>query len=240
MHEPPSEPQPRLRRPTRPSRTSSRCLVPAVHDGRRRLPRHWAGSVRSSLDIDDLRRAFRPSSRPGRPAHHLRRCRREARGTPGVDELILREDEWLSIEDVSGCDDAELQEKLSSWLDALRPGKRAALPGSSPEPIRLRARVLPGLPPHHRRLLVDGRVHRRVRQVVRGRAFGTRGDSRWGQLPNFARWQRDDRWRGRRSALGYWRRQLSGPLPVLDLPTDSQAARPEASGARPPSSLIRL
>ena len=107
---------------------------------------------------------------------------------------------------------------------SFRPGERAALPGPSPEPSRLGARRPPGRPPHHRRLLVDRGARRRPREGVRRGACGSQRrarcrrdratpSSRAGSTTWSPAREGERHW-------AYWRQQLAGPLPVLDLPTD--------------------
>ena len=74
-----------------------------------------AGLVRADLDIDVFRRAMRRviARQEALRTTFVLVDEKPAVRLLDVDDLVRREDEWLPIEDVAGCDDAELIRKLA-------------------------------------------------------------------------------------------------------------------------------
>ena len=185
-----------------------------------------AGSVRAELDIDALRRAFR---RVVARQEALRTTFVVVDEKPAVrlldlDELARREDEWLPIEDVSDHGDAELQKKLTELSGRAFDLEKGPL---------FRVHVLSRSTTEHVFLLVfhhiiadfwstavfldDFKTAYTAELEGRGIALPTPRSC----YADFARWQHkmlasDE---GERH-WAYWRDQLAGTLPVLDLPTD--------------------
>ena len=151
-----------------------------------------------------------------------------------VDELIRRQDEWLPIEDVAGQDNAALQGRLAELASRPFDLERGPL---------FRVHVLSRSRSEHVFLLVfhhiiadfwstavfldDLKSAYEAERAEPG-ADRPRPRSRYG---DFARWQQEmvGREEGQRH-WDYWRQQLAGPLPVLELPTDS--ARPAVPSYR--------
>ena len=139
-------------------------------------------------------------------------------------ELVLREDEWLLIEDVAGLSDREIKQKLAELADRPFDLERGPL---------FRLHLLSRSASEHVVLLV---VHHIIADFWStavlvddlGKAYADELAGRACDLSlpraryaDFTRWQHtmvageegERHW-------DYWRRQLSGPLPVLELPTD--------------------
>ena len=185
-----------------------------------------AGSVRAELDIDALRRAFR---RVVARQEALRTTFVVVDEKPAVrlldlDELVRREDEWLPIEDVSDHGDAELQKKLTEL---------AGRPFDLEKGPLFRVHVLSRSTTEHVFLLVFHHIIADFWSTAVflddfKTAYTAELAGRGITLPaprscyaDFARWQHkmlasDE---GERH-WAYWRDQLAGTLPVLDLPTD--------------------
>ena len=185
-----------------------------------------AGSVRAELDIDALRRAFR---RVVARQEALRTTFAVVDEKPAVrlldvDELARREDEWLPIEDVSDHGDAELQKKLTEL---------SGRPFDLEKGPLFRVHVLSRSTTEHVFLLVFHHIIADFWSTAVflddfKTAYTAELEGRGIALPaprscyaDFARWQHtmlasDE---GERH-WAYWRDQLAGTLPVLDLPTD--------------------
>ncbi len=141
-----------------------------------------------------------------------------------VGDLVLRADEWLPIEDVSGCDDGQLQQRLAEL--ARRPFDLESGP-------LFRVHILSRSASEHVFLLVFHHIisdfwSTAVFLDEFKTAYTAECEGRGRELPSlassyakFARWQHemvaglegDRHWE-------YWRGQLARPLAVLDLPTD--------------------
>jgi amino acid adenylation domain-containing protein len=185
-----------------------------------------AATIRAELEIDAFRRAFRHvvaqqeamrttfAVIDGKPVIHL---------LP-ASELVLRENEWLLIEDVASLSDREIKQKLAELADGPFDLERGPLfrlhllSRSASEHVVL-------LVVHHiiadfwsTAVLVDD-LGKAYSDELAGRAFDlSLPRSRYA---DFTRWQHtmvageegERHW-------DYWRQQLSGPLPVLELPAD--------------------
>ena len=139
-------------------------------------------------------------------------------------ELILREDEWLLIEDIAGLSDGEIKQKLAERADRPFDLERGPL---------FRLHLLSRSASEHVVLLV---VHHIIADFWStavlvddlGKAYAEELAGRASDLSiprsryaDFTRWQHtmvageegERHW-------DYWRQQLSGPLPVLELPAD--------------------
>ena len=185
-----------------------------------------AATIRAELDIDAFRRAFRRVI-AGQDA--LRTTFVVVDEKPMIEvlaasELELREDEWLPIENVAGCGDAEVKQKLT--LLANRPFDLEQGP-------LFRLHLLSRSVSEHVVLLV---VHHIIADFWStavlvddlGKAYAAELAGRAvvlspprSRYADFTHWQHamvageegERHW-------AYWRQQLSGPLPVLDLPSD--------------------
>jgi amino acid adenylation domain-containing protein len=185
-----------------------------------------AATIRAELEIDDFRRAFR---RVVAQQEALRTTFAVIDEKPVIrlltaSELILREGEWLLTEDIAGMSDRELKQVLAELADRpldMEQGplfRLHLLSRSASEHVVL-------LVVHHiiadfwsTAVLVDD-LGKAYADEVAGRASDV-------SLPraryaDFTRWQHtmvagkegERHW-------DYCRQQLSGPLPVLELPTD--------------------
>ncbi len=185
-----------------------------------------AGLVRADLDKAAFRRAMRRviARQEALRTTFVLVDEKPAVRLLDVNDLALREDEWLPIEDLEGCSDAELQERLADL---------AHRPFDLEEGPLFRVHILSRSDSEHVVLLV---FHHIISDFWSTAVFlddfktaytaelaGVSGElappqSSYG---NFTRWQHemvaspegDRHWQ-------YWRKQLSGPLPVLDLPDD--------------------
>ena len=185
-----------------------------------------AAAIRAELEIDAFRRALR---RIVAQQEALRTTFAVIDEKPVIrllsaSELVLRENEWLLIEDVAGLSDGEIKQKLPELADRPFDLERGPLfrlhlmSRSASEHVVL-------LVVHHiiadfwsTAVLVDD-LSRTYADELADRACDSRVPvSRYG---DFTRWQHmmvagaegERHW-------DYWRQQLSRPLPVLDLPTD--------------------
>jgi amino acid adenylation domain-containing protein len=141
-----------------------------------------------------------------------------------IEELDLRQNDWFSVEDVAGSTDAELAARLAELAHRPFDLERGPL---------FRIHLLCRSAIEHVFLLI---FHHSIADfwstgVFLGDLATAYADQRGGRgvdlLPtraryaDFARWQRlmaagpegDEHWT-------YWQKQLAGPLPVLELPTD--------------------
>ena len=149
-------------------------------------------------------------------------------------ELAGREDEWLPIEDVAGCDDAQLQERLAELAHRPFDLEKGPFSGSifcsrsASEHVFL-------LVFHH---IISDFWSAAVFLDDFKTAYSAECAGESGDLPppissyrDFARWQHEmvAGVEGERH-WEYWREQLARPLPVLDLPTDF--ARPAVQSYR--------
>ncbi|HZW29207.1 MAG TPA: amino acid adenylation domain-containing protein, partial [Isosphaeraceae bacterium] len=195
-----------------------------------------AGLVRAELDLEAVRRAFR---RVLARQDALRTCFLVVDEKPAihlleVDELIRRQDEWLPIEDVAGLDEAAIQGRLA---------ERAGRPFDLERGPLFRVHILSRSRSEHVFLLVFHHVIadfwstavflddlRAAYAAERAEPGADRPPPRL-RYADFARWQLEmaGRDEGQRH-WEYWRRQLAGPLPVLELPTDF--ARPPVPSYR--------
>jgi amino acid adenylation domain-containing protein len=141
-----------------------------------------------------------------------------------ADELLLQEDHWLSIENVTGCDDRAVQERLSVLASRAFDLEKGPL---------FRVHILSRSASEHVFLLV---FHHIIADFWSAAVFiddlstayaadrsGHGGDRPPPRLryADFARWQHKmvAGEEGQRH-WAYWRERLAGPLPVLDLPAD--------------------
>ncbi len=185
-----------------------------------------AGSVHAGLDIDALRRAFR---RVVARQEALRTVFTVVDEKPAVrlldlDELVLREDEWLPIEDVSDHGNTEFQKKLTEL---------SGRPFDMEKGPLFRVHVLCRSTTEHVFLLVFHHIIADFWSTAIflddfKTAYTAELEGRGITLPSprtsyadFARWQHtmlasdegEQHW-------AYWRDKLAGTLPVLDLPID--------------------
>ena len=185
-----------------------------------------AATVRAELHIDALQRALRRVI-----AHQdaLRITFTVVDEKPAIRLLdhsafYLREDEWLCVEGVAGHSDAELNHKLREL--ARRPFDLEKGPLFRLHVLSRSARehiVL--LVVHHiiadfwsTAVLVDELGNAYAQELAGGSARLQEPRSTYAE---FARWQRSmvPGEEGQRH-WAYWQHQLTGPLPVLELPTD--------------------
>ena len=185
-----------------------------------------AGLVRADLDKGAFRRAMRRviARQEALRTTFVLVDEKPAIRLLDVDDLAFREDEWLPIEDVAGCDDAALRERLAEL--ARRPFDLESGP-------LFRVHLLSRSASQHVFLLV---FHHIIADFWSAAvflddfkaAYTAECAGHGGELPppassyaKFARWQHE-------MVIGevgerhwqYWCDQLARPLPVLDLPTD--------------------
>jgi amino acid adenylation domain-containing protein len=198
-----------------------------------------AGRVSAELDVDALRRALR---RVIARQDALRTTFIVADEKPAIrlldsGALALRENEWLRIQDVGDLDDAALSRKLVEL--ARLPFDLENGPLFRIHILSRRASVEAGSvpstqgPEEHTLLLA---VHHVIADFWStavlvddvGKAYADERAGFPSELPapqfrwaDFARWQHANV-AGEEGARhwAYWQKQLAGPLPVLDLPTD--------------------
>ena len=195
-----------------------------------------AATIRATLDLDAFRRASRRviARQDALRTTFILVDERPAIRLLDAISFVLREDEWLPVEDVAGQDDAELQD----WLVEL-----ACRPFDLETGPLFRLHLLRRSESEHVVLLV---VHHIIADFWStavlvddlGKAYTEELAGCAGDLPaptssstDFARWQHamvageegERHW-------AYWRQQLAGPLPVLDLPIDF--VRPAARSYR--------
>ncbi len=185
-----------------------------------------AATIRATLDLGAFRRAFR---RVIARQDALRTTFAVVDERPAIrildaSALVDREDEWFPVEDVTGLDEARLQDRLVEL--ARRPFDLETGP-------LFRLHILRRSESEHVVLLA---VHHIIADFWStavlvddlGRAYADELAGRVDDLPapvasctDFARWQHA-MVAGEEGELhwGYWRQQLRGTLPVLDLPTD--------------------
>jgi amino acid adenylation domain-containing protein len=185
-----------------------------------------AVTIRAKVDLDAFRRAF------GRVIARQDALRttfaivEEKPATRVLDAsaVMLRENEWLPIEDVAGLGEGDLKQKLVEL---------ARRPFDLEQGPLFRIHVLNRSASEHILLLV---IHHIIADFWStavlvdelGKAYGDELGGRAGELSplqsryaDFVSWQHgmmggeegERHW-------AYWRQQLAGPLPVLDLPTD--------------------
>jgi amino acid adenylation domain-containing protein len=185
-----------------------------------------AATIRAELDACAFRRAFR---RVIARQDALRTTFAVVNEKPTIrlltpSELIQREDEWLLIEDATGRGEGEIEQQLAELARRPFDLERGPL---------LRLHLLSRAATEHIVLLV---IHHIISDFWStavlvdelGQAYADERAGRDGDAPlprsryaDFVRWQHamvageegERHW-------AYWRQQLSGPLPVLDLPTD--------------------
>ena len=185
-----------------------------------------AATIRAELETDAFRRAFR---RVVAQQDALRTTFAVIDEKPVIQllpasELVEREEEWILIEDVASLSDSEIKQTLAERADRPFDLERGPLfrlhllSRSAREHVVL-------LVVHHiiadfwsTAVLVDD-LGKAYADELAGRASeSSLPRSRYG---DFTRWQHamvageegERHW-------DYWRQQLSGPLPILELPTD--------------------
>jgi amino acid adenylation domain-containing protein len=185
-----------------------------------------AGRVRAELDIDAFRRALRHviARQEALRSRFVVVDEKPAVRLLDVSDLANREDEWLTIEDVSDSDDTQLEERLADLARRPFDLERGPL---------FRIHLLSRSVSEHVALLV---FHHIIADFWSAavflddfkKAYSAELAGRSGELPRplssygeFAQWQNEMV----ASADGhrhweYWAQQLARPLPVLNLPTD--------------------
>ncbi|MGP0067607.1 MAG: amino acid adenylation domain-containing protein [Isosphaeraceae bacterium] len=185
-----------------------------------------AATIRATLDLDAFRRAFQRviARQDALRTTFVLVDEKPAIRLLDANEFVIRRDEWLPVEDVADLDEPGLQERLVEL--ARRPFDLETGP-------LFRLHLLKRGESEHVALLV---VHHIIADFWStavlvddlGKAYAEERMGCAGALPtrtsscaDFARWQHamvageegERHW-------AYWRQQLAGPLPVLDLPID--------------------